>query len=246
MKRAYLDGDWNLFKGQFFSEWRDERHVIKPISIPYHWRKFGALDFGRTNPFCFLWFALDEEGNVYCYREYYETGKDAQENARNVLRFNRGDKLEYIVADSSIFAKAGHSKSGMSETIADELRRGGIGSTEEMGTVIRCSKDRIAGWTFMHEYLSWDLSREPKLRFFEQCHNSIKTIPSLVYNEKHGNPEDLNSESEDHAADTVRYFLQTLRERSTKPVLDNVERKLEQMKATMTVATDFNKRFYQD
>ena len=40
--------------------------------------------------------------------------------------------------------------------------------------------------------------------FFDTCTEAIRTIPLLQHDET--NPEDVDTESEDHAADAVRYI----------------------------------------
>ncbi len=223
LRKAYLEGDWDIFAGQYFAEWRREEHVCEPFEIPNTWKRFRGIDFGREAPFCCLWFALDYDGNVWAYKEYYQAGKDADENAAEVLWMSekgkdfRGDPIyehyEYSVADSSIFAKTGHG-----EPISEILARHKI-------ITIPSSKDRIAGWTVMHQYLR---TPQPKLIFFNTCANAIRTIPSLIHDENH--PEDLDSFSEDHCADAVRYFLQTLRERHTLKPLTGIEKRISELK----------------
>ncbi|MCX6021604.1 MAG: phage terminase large subunit, partial [Chloroflexi bacterium] len=73
-RRAYLDGDWDVFSGQVFREFRRDRagqewHVVRPFAIPAEWRRFRALDFGIGAPMCCLWFARDPAGGVVVYRE---------------------------------------------------------------------------------------------------------------------------------------------------------------------------------
>jgi hypothetical protein len=46
MAKAYAEGNWDLFVGQFFSEWRRERHVIKPVNLPHFVKRVRALDWG--------------------------------------------------------------------------------------------------------------------------------------------------------------------------------------------------------
>ena len=45
-KRALLYGDWDIFEGQFFTEWDREIHVCKPFSLPADWRRYFVMDYG--------------------------------------------------------------------------------------------------------------------------------------------------------------------------------------------------------
>lgn len=59
LRRAYLDGDWDVFVGQYFTEFRRELHVCEPFEIPAHWSRFRALDYG-LDMLAVVWGAFDE------------------------------------------------------------------------------------------------------------------------------------------------------------------------------------------
>ena len=85
----------------------------------------------------------------------------------------------------------------------------------------------------MHQYLKYEGEERPKLIFFETCRDSIRSIPTLVHDEK--KPEDLDSRGDDHIADALRYLLASLHERKAPKPKTDVERKLEEMKKTQGV-----------
>ncbi|MEG0020859.1 MAG: phage terminase large subunit, partial [Oscillospiraceae bacterium] len=45
-KRALLYGDWDIFEGQYFSEFRRDIHVVKPFVLPSHWKRYFTMDYG--------------------------------------------------------------------------------------------------------------------------------------------------------------------------------------------------------
>ena len=60
LRQAWLEGDWNIFEGQFFEEftdcpdhYKDRRytHVIDPFEIPRDWNIYRSFDFGYSKPF---------------------------------------------------------------------------------------------------------------------------------------------------------------------------------------------------
>lgn len=53
-----------------FPEFDPKIHVCEPFPIPSHWIKFAAVDSGLRDPFCWLKFAINEEGITYVYYEY--------------------------------------------------------------------------------------------------------------------------------------------------------------------------------
>jgi len=211
MRKAFLEGDWDTFEGQYFTEWSRDRHTCIPFQIPDSWKKFRSYDHGRTKPAACLWFAVDYDGRVWVYKEFYKAGLDVDEIADEIKKMSVGESYHYNVADSAIFAKTGQ------ETIASMFERRGI-------SFLGASKRRVDGWNLVHQYLSYSENTPPQIMFFNNCVNTIKTLPSLVHDNIR--PEDVDSEGEDHCADCIRYFLMSLRERKTSAPITDTEKKL--------------------
>lgn len=200
-RRALLEGDWNVFKGQFFKEWDDKLHVCEPFKIPRDWRRFRALDWGYSNPTCVLWIAIEPKTErLYVYREFYSTLTNIGELANTMRQMSvynddnaTYEKIDYTTVDPSIFSVNQYEKG---ESIAYRLTELGI-------PVVKSDNNRLSGWSAVHELLYNDDVTKPKLVFFNNCRNCIRTIPALIYDDKR--PEDLNTDGEDHAADALRY-----------------------------------------
>jgi hypothetical protein len=60
----------------------------------------------------------------------------------------------------------------------------------------------MGGWDQLRSRLKGD-GEKPAIYFFSTCVHAIRTIPALQHDEDR--PEDIDTESEDHAADSVRY-----------------------------------------
>lgn len=217
LRKAYWDGSWDIFEGQYFTEWDRYKHVVEPFAIPDSWKRFRAYDHGRTAPACCLWFALDHDGKVWVYREYYAAGKNVDQIAQEINRLSAGETYDYSIADPAIFARTGLVDATGGQTIAESFSRQGV-------SFIPASNRRIDGWAIMHQYLFTDMHKEPLLTFFSTCYNSIRTIPALVHDEV--KPEDIDTFGEDHAADAVRYMLVTLHERKVAAPLTDTQKKL--------------------
>lgn len=197
-RRALLEGDWHVFVGQYFPEFRRSRNVLRAFEIPEHWLRFRCMDYGSTAPFACLWGAVDEIGNVFFYREFYMAGLTAAESARRIVEISGDEKYVFSVIDPSVFSNTGQ------ETIETQLWKGGLTYLEPG------ANERGAGWQKLREYLrapATDEEKEtkPGVYFFENCRNAIRTIPALVHDDHR--PEDVNTKGEDHAADAVRYGL---------------------------------------
>ncbi|MBQ9544095.1 MAG: hypothetical protein IJV00_03080 [Clostridia bacterium] len=63
---------------------------------------------------------------------------------------------------------------------------------------------RIPGWMQCHYRLAFDEDGLPMVYFFNTCREAIRTLPALCYSRT--SPEDLDTDGEDHFADSFRYF----------------------------------------
>ena len=81
----------------------------------------------------------------------------------------------------------------------------------EETTVLRGDNNRIAGWRQMRQMIDWTegpdggVLHAPRLRIFSTCSNTVRTLPRLVQDEH--NPEDVDTDGEDHCGDALRYGL---------------------------------------
>jgi len=244
LRKAYLDGDWNVFEGQYFKEWRDAVHTIEPFNIPDTWRRIRCIDHGRAVPTACLWGAIDYDGIIHWYREHYTkredlgtNNNDADINAREIKRLSEGEKYWFTVMDSACFSKI-----GSGETIADIYMRNGVIAEPS-------PKDRLAGWGLMHQYLGFDKDNSPKMVFFNTCLNSIRTIPKLLYDTRRKEhaikpSEDLDTRGEDHVADAISYALQYLHEAKSPKPKSPIEIQLDKWKNKHSISPTNLNKFY--
>ncbi len=217
-RNAYLNGNWDIFEGQYFTEWDKTKHVVKPFEIPYSWFRFRSIDMsGRNGTTSCHWYAIDHDGTVWVYREYYASGLDSDRHAIKINELSKDEEYRYTTFDNSALAQL-----GLPETTYEIYWRHGVELT------IPSMKNRIMGWDIVHQYLRWDEKNEPRLKVFDTCPNMIRTLPMLIHDELH--PEDVDTRGEDHAADELRYFLQTLREQKTPRPLNAVQKRMMQIR----------------
>lgn len=203
MRRAMRDGDWDVFHGQAFSEWRRDLHVVRPFAIPADWTRWVMVDYGYSAPFCALWFARSpDKEHIYVYRELYAAGWRASKQAREILAAERGETIRLHGADPSMWQKR---EGVQGESLAEEYLASGVG-------LVKANNDRKAGLNAVREALHWlelpgtgRLVKRPRLQVFEGCTNLIRTLPSLPYDPHQ--VEDVDTDAEDHAYDALRYGL---------------------------------------
>lgn len=195
LRDQLLKGNWDSFDGMAFAEWDKEIHVIKPFQVPDTWRRFRAVDYGRTAPFCCLWFAVDQDHNLYVYKEAYKTELDAVDQANLINRMSVGEKIDYTVLDSACWIPNQHG-----ESIADTYADQGVYCDQASKNRLN-GKDRVHAWLKVYEDNKG--RKYSKLKIFENCRNLVRTLPALPRDERH--PEDIDTDAEDHAYDAFRY-----------------------------------------
>lgn len=93
-------GKWVQAEGVVYEEWNPAIHVIDPFEIPADWQRFWCVDFGFTNPFCCQWWAKDNDGRLYLYREIYQTKLLVEDAAKMMLKLSSNDpKPTKIICD---------------------------------------------------------------------------------------------------------------------------------------------------
>ena len=194
MRKAMLDGDWEMFAGQFFKGWREAKHVIDPFIIPSHWLRFRAIDYGFDRLVC-LWGTSDEQGNLYIYNEWCISGLTVSEAAQGILERSTGQEIcTYAPAD--LTARSQDTGVPRSETFA----LCGLPLTI-------VSNSRINGWNNVAEWLRIPEDGEPRLKIFRNCRELIECLPQLQHDKN--KVEDCATEPHNitHAPDALRYML---------------------------------------
>lgn len=202
LRRAHLEGDWDVLAGQFFKEWRRSKHVCEPFVIPAGWRRFRAMDWGYNDPCCCLWFAVGPDGHVYVYDEYYARERLAVEVAQSIREKTGAAKIAYTAASPDMWQRRGtqiRTRDGFyGESIAEAFGKGGV-------PLLRADNSRVVGWQRVREYLRDAPDGTPYLQVLPCCVNLIKYLPQMAYDEH--DHEDVADGLEDHAPEALRYGL---------------------------------------
>lgn len=193
LRKAYLDGDWDIFDGQVFEEFSYDTHVVQPFAIPSGWMLYRSMDWGYTKPYAIYTYAVDYDDCLYVTNELYGTKEGTvntgtQETAREVALKCKDWSGYFGVADPAIWQRTGHD----GPTIAEIFAENGVAWD-------RADNDRIMGKMQIHTRL-----KEGKLKIFSNCTHLIRTLPALIYDKKR--VEDVDTQQEDHAYDSLRYM----------------------------------------
>lgn len=209
-------GEWGIAEGQFFKQWQDNLHIIKPFEIPSNWIKWRVMDWGSSRPYACYWIALDYDGVAYVYRELYGyggkpnvgTGETTKEVAQRIVDAEPGTEDIYnAILDNACWAKIGISGANdTSVSIADQINDVLYDNRRIMFNP--CKKGREHGAEEFRRRLIGSIDKtgkqKPAIYFFENCRHAIRTIPMLAFDEH--NAEKYDTKGEDHAADAIVYF----------------------------------------
>ena len=198
-RRQLLEGDWDIKEGAAFTEFDRHVHVIEPFNIPSNWVKFRACDYGYGSYSGVLWFAVAPNEQIVTYRELYVSKVLATDLADMILDLEAEDgNIKYGVLDSSLWHKRGDTGPSLAEQM---ISRGCRWRPSD-----RSRGSRVAGKNEIHRRLQIDeFTEEPRLVFFNTCTNVISQLPSIPLDKK--NPEDVDTKSEDHLYDALRYGI---------------------------------------
>ncbi|MBR5782846.1 MAG: terminase family protein [Clostridia bacterium] len=213
-KKALLYGDWDIFEGQYFTDWDRAHHVISPFPIPEDWRRYFVMDYG-LDMLAGLAVALDSRGRAVVYKEIYE-GKDnggeghiVSSAARRIKEFTAGEDFYAYLAPPDLWSRQKDSGKSMAQLFAEQ----GVRLTKAPG-------GRVSGWMQLKEWLHPTLQEEgdkrPRLQIFSNCVNLIRTLPALMSDKN--NPDDVATTPHEltHAPDALRYFVASCPKTSPK------------------------------
>lgn len=231
LKEAWLYGNWQIFEGAYFGEFRERpdaekiaeagltaeealtqrrwTHVIKPFDIPPDWKIYRGYDWGFGKPFACCWFAQSPQGTspmsdvLYMILELYGCTGTPNEGVKwtNKEQF---DKIAEIEREHPWLR--GKKIQGFADpSIWDGSH--GISAAEEAEKHQLWFEpgvnDRIPGWMQVRERMKFDKNGYAKLYFFDNCKAIIRTMPLMMFDEH--KVEDLDTSLEDHMEDALRY-----------------------------------------
>lgn len=200
LRRAYLDGDWDVFAGQYFREFQRDMHTIEPFQIPAHWWRYRAIDYGLDMLAC-LWCAMDEMGNAYIYREVCEKDLIVSDACKAILAAQaEGEQIICTFAHKDIWERSRITGIERATTFA----QGGV-------PLSMVANGREAGWLNLKEWLKpvpdGTGGQAPRLHIFSTCRQLIHDLPLLQHDDK--KPTDVSTEPHEitHSPDALRYMM---------------------------------------
>lgn len=189
-RKAWIDGDWYVFQGQFFPEFSRTKHVCKAFPIPAYWRHSSAIDYGLDR-LAVLWFATDENGNTYVYRELSRQDLTIPSAARITLENTPlEERINEYYAPSDLWSR-------------DKLSGVQMNLTFAMNNMplIQVGRERIPGWARVKEFFE-----NPNFKIMDCCEELITCIERLQYDTKNIQDAATKPHEITHLPDALRYW----------------------------------------
>ncbi|MGB6625537.1 MAG: hypothetical protein WBE43_12200, partial [Candidatus Acidiferrales bacterium] len=226
LRKAFLDGDWNVFSGQYFDIFDYGRHTARPeeIRLETWWPRWISIDWGFQHPSAVYWHcavpAVVNSQQLTADRTVAPSATGA-----------RAVSCELPAVGSRVvtyreFVQSGLSPRMLAQGIAERSGRENFcevflspdafahrtaeaSIAEQLGDVLALNglprpaiadDDRIGGWQFMYQMLemnAWVIT--------ENCTKLIECMPTLVRDI--ARVEDIRKMEGDDPADSARYGL---------------------------------------
>lgn len=131
--RRYVRGEWGFPEGAIHEvpaaskiEFHDPVEAQRFLDrIRTNCALYRVMDHGESSPTCVAWVAVDKEGNVFFYREYYQPNKLISYHREVIAELSTLENYQKDLADPSIFNLTAQKITGgkpMRYSVADEYK----------------------------------------------------------------------------------------------------------------------------
>jgi phage terminase large subunit len=198
LRRAFLEGDWNVFAGQYFEIFDYGRHTARPeeIRLEPWWPRWISIDWGFQHPSAVYWHCAvpsDTGSRIATYREFVQNGLSPRMLAQAIAERSGRERISEVFLSPDAFAHR-TSESSIAEQLGDVLVANGLPRPAP------ADDDRIGGWQLMYQMLesnAWVIT--------DNCAKLIECLPLLVRDMLR--IEDIRKMDGDDPADAARYGL---------------------------------------
>ncbi len=187
--RMFYLGEFTKPEGLVYEDFNPQKHIITPFEIPSDWKRIVGVDFGYNNPTAAVWLAINSDGVIYVYREYYERNKLPEESGRDILSLSEGETIDALYCDpSNPAAIEQYRRMGLPAKPADNAVREGI---EKVISELKTNS----------------------LFVFRGLNNLLDEIENYQWRVYNDSIMDEPVKDYDHAVDALRYAIATHKKR---------------------------------
>lgn len=205
-------GLWVQAEGAVYENFDSSKHVIDPFPIPADWRRIRVIDFGYTNPFVCQWYAFDNDGRMYLYREIYMSQRTVSVHAKQIKALSvminaKGEEvpepIEVTVCDHDAEDRATLSAEGIPNMPALKDVSPGIQRVAQRLNTAHDGRPRLA--VFKNALVETDTSLAARGK--PTC--TVQEFPGYVWPKGDDGKavKEAPVKVDDHGMDTVRYAV---------------------------------------
>jgi len=210
LRRAFLDGEWDVYAGQYFDIFSVERHTVRAEQVQLEpWTpRWISIDWGFEHPSAVYWYATRPDGVIVTYREFVQNRLSPRMLAaaiaeRSIDRLGRAERIRDVWLSPDAFAQR-TADASIAEQLSDGLASAGLPRAAP------ADNDRVGGWMLMYQALEAD-----HWLIAENCPRLIENLPTLTRDP--ANVEDTLKCDGDDPADSARYGLKSALEPGRAP-----------------------------
>jgi len=223
LRRAFLEGDWNVFAGQYFDVFEFGRHTVRAEELRLEpWLpRWISIDWGFQHPSAVYWHcaipvnsqqskvesknpAFSERGafdsqlstvncRIITYREFVQSGLSPRMLAQGIAERSGRERISDVFLSPDAFAHR-TSEASIAEQLGEVLAASGLPRPAP------ADDDRVGGWQLMYQLLESDA-----WLITENCAKLVDCLPQLVRDNRR--VEDIRKVDGDDPADAARYGL---------------------------------------
>ena len=234
IRRAWRYGDWDALGGNYFKEFSEDTHTLKPFKIPEHWPRYRSFDYGLDMFACF-WWAVDEDGRSWCYREFEHSDMIVQAAAAATLQHTLpGEDIQITYAPPDVWNRQKDTGKAMAQIFMEN----GL-------PIVKADNNRVQGHMVMKDMMAPIPLNDPYVKSLYPEGTAPKRLPALMFFNNIGralgdirdiqadenNPSDCAKQPHDvtHCVDAIRYYCisRTLAAEKQKKEIDDFSDYLE-------------------
>ena len=180
LRKAWVNGDWNIFQGMAFPQWSAD-HVCNDFDIPSHWPRTVGIDWGYANPFAAVWIATEPDtGRVYLYREAYKSGLTDPTQARLGTKSDTAAAKKCGIPDGTL--RAWPNKKDINRVIELMLERRTETAMEMLaGSLVEAAAVKVRGLGSRDEKVKQAVATEILNRGLGEPEQNIKLGVQLIW-----------------------------------------------------------------
>lgn len=197
--KRYIMGLWAMAEGIIYDMFDPEKHVVDLARLQREGKftltgdHYVSCDYGTQNATVFLLWRKADNGNWYCIREYYYSGRDKgtqktdAEFSADLRQWLAGIEPRFVVLDPA------------AASFKAQLKKDGF-------KVKNANNDVLDGIRFVATLLN-----QGTIFFDISCENTVKEFASYIWDAKAADRgEDKPVKEHDHAMDATRYQCMTV------------------------------------